>query len=158
MAALDGAALFVRCPIEGCGRALQVRELRGVVPPDTYRLLMSRLKEAEAAVEADDGGALAAAGLRLRHCPGCNVRIEKNSGCDQMNCYRCGHQFNWSQARRSIHGHGAAPAPAGSAFAIGGRDHGYGGGNEEEEGEEDDEEDDEGEEVEDDDDDDDDEA
>lgn len=31
----------------------------------------------------------------LKCCPNCNVRIEKNGGCNHMQC-RCGHRFNWS--------------------------------------------------------------
>ncbi|CAG8574124.1 572_t:CDS:2, partial [Gigaspora rosea] len=31
---------------------------------------------------------------RLKQCPNCVSRIEKNEGCDHMTC-RCGHQFCW---------------------------------------------------------------
>ena len=45
----------------------------------------------------DDDPALA--GLELRLCPACFVRIEKNEGCQQMCCYRCGHNFSWPDAK-----------------------------------------------------------
>jgi hypothetical protein len=32
---------------------------------------------------------------RLKQCPFCLVRIEKNEGCDHMKCYRCGNDFKW---------------------------------------------------------------
>lgn len=33
-------------------------------------------------------------------CPGCNVPIEKNGGCDEMICIRCQTHFYWSKAKR----------------------------------------------------------
>lgn len=35
----------------------------------------------------------------LKMCPNCQVWIEKNGGCDHMHCYKCGRDFNWSQAK-----------------------------------------------------------
>ena len=35
--------------------------------------------------EEDDGGVIV--GLELRYRPKCKVKIEKNSGCDSMQCY-----------------------------------------------------------------------
>jgi hypothetical protein len=32
-------------------------------------------------------------------CPHCNVPIEKNGGCNQMICTRCGLYFNWLKAK-----------------------------------------------------------
>lgn len=32
-------------------------------------------------------------------CPYCQVAIEKNGGCDHMNCTRCKSSFNWTQAK-----------------------------------------------------------
>mmetsp|Transcript_64615 Transcript_64615/g.140739 ORF Transcript_64615/g.140739 Transcript_64615/m.140739 type:complete len:150 (+) Transcript_64615:140-589(+) len=37
-----------------------------------------------------------------RSCPRCNVRIEKNQGCDHMLCARCKFTFNWSAAPERI--------------------------------------------------------
>ncbi|KAI0891903.1 hypothetical protein F4806DRAFT_506250 [Annulohypoxylon nitens] len=34
-----------------------------------------------------------------RRCPNCTIQIEKNGGCDHMQCSHCRHQFNWSEAR-----------------------------------------------------------
>jgi hypothetical protein len=33
-------------------------------------------------------------------CPGCNVPIEKNGGCDEMICSQCQIHFYWSKASR----------------------------------------------------------
>ena len=38
--------------------------------------------------------------LEVRLCPKCNVRIEKNAGCDSMRCYRCAEQFRWGNAKK----------------------------------------------------------
>jgi hypothetical protein len=32
-------------------------------------------------------------------CPGCNVPIEKDGGCDKMICIRCQKHFYWSKAK-----------------------------------------------------------
>jgi hypothetical protein len=32
-------------------------------------------------------------------CPGCRVPIEKNGGCNHMQCKRCQLSFNWDQAK-----------------------------------------------------------
>ena len=34
-------------------------------------------------------------------CPGCQVHIEKNGGCDEMICIRCQTHFYWSLAKRN---------------------------------------------------------
>lgn len=33
---------------------------------------------------------------RTKKCPRCNVRIERNGGCNQMQCVRCGLSFCWN--------------------------------------------------------------
>ena len=91
----------------------------------------ARLREAEEAASMltidDDDPALA--GLELRLCPACFVRIEKNEGCQQMCCYRCGHNFRWPDAKivervkKSGAGTTEQPAPGGA-----GRPHPDGGG------------------------------
>lgn len=48
-----------------------------------------------------------------RGCPVCGVAIQKNGGCDHMNCANCGAKFGWTNL---WHGRKAAPRPtAGSA-------------------------------------------
>jgi len=99
--ALGGGQLYVRCPMPNCGRALQIRELQGIVSEKVYDTLMTRLREAEEQErEADNDDVLQGlqAQLQLKQCPRCNVKIEKNAGCDHMRCYRCGHDFQWSDA------------------------------------------------------------
>ena len=32
---------------------------------------------------------------RCKKCPKCKVNIQKNGGCDHMNCTKCGHHFQW---------------------------------------------------------------
>ncbi|UJR29257.1 hypothetical protein I4U23_010471 [Adineta vaga] len=36
-------------------------------------------------------------------CPGCDIPIEKNGGCDEMICIRCQTHFYWSKAKRYVH-------------------------------------------------------
>ena len=100
---LSEGKLAVRCPVEGCGRSLQTRELRQHATPEAYEKLIERLREAEdahasadAAIAAAQG---AAAGLELRMCPACGVLIEKNKGCMTMRCYRCDKHFEWAKAK-----------------------------------------------------------
>lgn len=35
-------------------------------------------------------------------CPGCNVPIEKDGGCDEMICINCQTHFYWSKAKQHI--------------------------------------------------------
>ncbi|CAF1395059.1 unnamed protein product [Rotaria sordida] len=35
-------------------------------------------------------------------CPGCNIPIEKNGGCDEIICIRCQIHFYWSKAKRNL--------------------------------------------------------
>ena len=35
---------------------------------------------------------------RIKLCPGCQVPIEKNEGCDHMHCVLCGMHFSWRLA------------------------------------------------------------
>jgi len=35
---------------------------------------------------------------RIKLCPGCQVPIEKNDGCDHMHCVICGRHFSWRSA------------------------------------------------------------
>eukprot|EP00729_Bicosta_minor_P011814 gene11814-35301_t len=85
MIPLSEGKLFVRCPAEGCSRSLQTLELKGIVTKGIYKELIDRTRELPA-------------GIELRLCPECYCRIEKNHGCDTMNCYRCGHGFDWNDA------------------------------------------------------------
>lgn len=34
---------------------------------------------------------------RCKKCPRCKVNIQKNGGCNHMNCSHCGHHFQWNQ-------------------------------------------------------------
>ena len=95
-----------------------------IVTSEDYDLLVSRLLEAEAGAEnqAEESAAADAcfvAGLQMRMCPKCRVRIEKNEGCDQMVCYRCGESFRWAQARQLLPNGDAFDAAPASGGAIG---------------------------------------
>jgi hypothetical protein len=156
--ALGDGKLFVPCPVEGCGRTLQTRELRDIVQAEVFATLLERIREAEEQTQKDDDGSFIdvpkcptaghpmiwmkpttkenspwacskckkqykttearAVGPRwvcvvcddnlcrschsppieLRTCPNCRVRIEKNQGCNSMQCYRCGFKFSWQSA------------------------------------------------------------
>ena len=79
---LAAGKLVVRCPAEGCGRALQTRELATHSATAAYEALVSRIRDAE---DGHDQAAVAAAlreaataGVELRCCPKCKVLIEKN--------------------------------------------------------------------------------
>lgn len=47
-----------------------------------------------------------------RGCPVCGVAIQKNGGCDHMNCVNCGAKFGWTNR---WHGRVAAPRPTAGA-------------------------------------------
>jgi len=36
---------------------------------------------------------------RFKPCPKCSAAIEKNGGCDHMDCVKCGHKFYWSSLK-----------------------------------------------------------
>ena len=120
---LESGKLFVVCPFEDCGRTLQTAEVKTFAKPAAYDKLIERLREAEEAAYADSGGAAdraALAGLELRLCPKCKVRIEKNEGCDQMSCYRCGSRFQWSSAEPAFRPEAVPSAADGFQFGSGG--------------------------------------
>jgi hypothetical protein len=97
--ALTQGKISVRCPVEGCGRALQTRELKDHVDGKLYTKLLESLRAAEEEHDvAEIAAALDSASMELRHCPRCRVLIEKNHGCSSMRCYRCDHSFTWSNA------------------------------------------------------------
>ena len=101
---LDEGKLAVRCPVEGCGRSLQTRELKEHATAASYEALLERLQAAEDAHDGAEARAAAAegeaAGLELRQCPRCKVLIEKNKGCMTLRCYRCDNHFEWAKAPR----------------------------------------------------------
>lgn len=37
---------------------------------------------------------------KTKACPKCAFPITKNGGCDHMCCSQCGHDFNWSSAKK----------------------------------------------------------
>lgn len=51
-----------------------------------------------------------------RGCPVCGVAIQKNGGCDHMNCANCGAKFGWNNR---WHGRVAAPRPKAGGGAAG---------------------------------------
>ena len=67
----------------------------------------------------DDTAELLAAGVQLRLCPKCNTKIEKDGGCSSMDCYLCGHSFEWRQAKRI--GGPKAEKGKGKKAEVGGR-------------------------------------
>eukprot|EP01052_Picozoa_sp_SAG31_P029680 SAG31_NODE_2970_length_4839_cov_2.684810_2_plen_303_part_00 len=79
--------LYVKCPM--CPRSLQTREVRTLVPQSKYSNLVKRIKEMESKHDVDEEIANVP-GLQIRLCPDCNAPIEKNEGCDSMDCWRCG--------------------------------------------------------------------
>ena len=96
---IDAGKLSVKCP--SCPRALQTRELQFVVESKQYERLVKRIRDAERAHGDDSAdGEMLAAGLEIRLCPKCDTRIEKNEGCPSMDCYLCGHKFDWKSAKK----------------------------------------------------------
>jgi hypothetical protein len=65
----------------------------------------------------------------IRQCPDCAALIEKNAGCDSMDCWRCGRKFRWQEAKLlggaqpgffgAKPGVAAAPVPAAPGFSFG---------------------------------------
>ena len=89
-----------------------MRECRSIVPKEVYQTLVKRVNEAEKEHGDDDVTLLlAAAGLQVRECPKCRTKIEKNKGCDQMDCYLCGEHFTWGKAHK-VQKPSAAAKPA----------------------------------------------
>lgn len=107
-------------------RALQTRELRSLVDAASFKGLTARIKQNQTSHDADLS-AFAATGLQIRLCPECSAPIEQAGGCDSMvradkthcnaclalpcrgiylsaprsqDCWRCGHKFSWSSARK----------------------------------------------------------
>ena len=96
---IEAGKLSVKCPC--CPRALQTRELSYIVERELYDQLVKRMRDAEKAHDSGDGDReLLAAGLEIRLCPKCNCRLEKNEGCPSMDCYLCGHKFDWPSAKK----------------------------------------------------------
>ena len=89
--------LHIKCP--SCPRSLQMRDAKSLIGVELYDALVKRVAAAEKKHGADDSE-LVAAGLQCRSCPKCGTRIEKNAGCDDMDCYLCGHHFNWNKAEK----------------------------------------------------------
>jgi len=58
--------------------------------------------------DADDDSAQPHFAANVRTCPKCNALIEKVSGCDHMQCTKCGRQFNWSGAQFANSDHTAS--------------------------------------------------
>merc|ERR1719343_1924776 len=48
--------------------------------------------------DSGDDTAQANFGSNVRVCPKCQAPIEKRSGCNHMQCSKCGRQFDWSGA------------------------------------------------------------
>ena len=85
--ALTQGKICVRCPFDGCGRALQTRELKDHVSQGVYQGLLEALRAAEEEHDVTEiTAALAGFSRELRHCPRCRVLIEKNEGCSSMRC------------------------------------------------------------------------
>jgi len=81
------------CP--NCNNTLQRDELCMCLPDAEVDQLIADAAERMAATHrSQDEPLVDLPGLKC--CPNCNVRIEKNGGCDHMRC-RCGHKFNWSE-------------------------------------------------------------
>ena len=117
--ALTQGKISVRCPFDGCGRALQTRELKDHVDGKVYAQLLESLRVAEEEHDvAEIAAALGGMDMQLRHCPKCRVLIEKNRGCSSMRCYRCDHNFTWSNAALPGQGDGDAHAQRAQARRL----------------------------------------
>uniref|UniRef100_A0A5F9CK12 RING-type domain-containing protein n=1 Tax=Oryctolagus cuniculus TaxID=9986 RepID=A0A5F9CK12_RABIT len=44
---------------------------------------------------ADDSEMANYISAHTKDCPKCNIRIEKNGGCNHMQCSKCKHDFCW---------------------------------------------------------------
>jgi hypothetical protein len=93
---IESGKNFVKCPM--CPRSLQVREVRSLVPKPCFDALVARIKEMQSAHDVDDS-AVNVPGLEIRKCLDCAALIEKNAGCDSMDCWRCGRKFRWQEAK-----------------------------------------------------------
>eukprot|EP00295_Goniomonas_pacifica_P014642 CAMPEP_0175877700 /NCGR_PEP_ID=MMETSP0107_2-20121207/40771_1 /TAXON_ID=195067 ORGANISM="Goniomonas pacifica, Strain CCMP1869" /NCGR_SAMPLE_ID=MMETSP0107_2 /ASSEMBLY_ACC=CAM_ASM_000203 /LENGTH=415 /DNA_ID=CAMNT_0017197089 /DNA_START=68 /DNA_END=1312 /DNA_ORIENTATION=+ len=117
----------VKCPSVGCDAEVTPTQAMYLLPLPLARRMVSRLQrdtvtkervETEILFEAGTSWRQARCSARIdrdrqaylswakaagtRSCPRCNVRIEKNQGCDHMLCARCKFTFNWSAAPERI--------------------------------------------------------
>ena len=64
------------------------------------RLLLSCIADCETIRRwltkcADDSETANYISAHTKDCPKCNICIEKNGGCNHMQCYNCKHDFCW---------------------------------------------------------------
>jgi hypothetical protein len=87
------------CPFsEHCSKIMTVQFVRNIDNDlaTAYEAKLKRMQaEANRTVVMNDPKFAKWAKNKLKECPHCSVRIEKNEGCDHMKCYRCGKDFQW---------------------------------------------------------------
>jgi len=92
---------LTRCPL-GCGSFLQedcycVNEDCRKIQRHQRELERKRRTQNEKKIEYQFS--FWSVKASTKHCPKCFAHIEKNGGCDHMNCYKCKQNFLWSQAK-----------------------------------------------------------
>lgn len=75
--------------------------------------------------EAEDTSAEANYDAGVRNCPKCNAPIEKSWGCNHMQCWKCGRNFDWARANHANRTYDAGGASSGEGA---GGDFFFGGG------------------------------
>mmetsp|Transcript_5965 Transcript_5965/g.13566 ORF Transcript_5965/g.13566 Transcript_5965/m.13566 type:complete len:435 (+) Transcript_5965:69-1373(+) len=99
----------IACPTARCGGRLALSDAQRVLPAPLFDRLIDGISEvarpitialANGPIEMGELDPVVrwAISSGSRQCPSCLVRIEKNGGCDHMECSFCGFQFNWGQA------------------------------------------------------------
>mmetsp|Transcript_53195 Transcript_53195/g.124631 ORF Transcript_53195/g.124631 Transcript_53195/m.124631 type:complete len:318 (+) Transcript_53195:646-1599(+) len=97
--ALHQRQISARCPHIGCRRNLNEHEMRLFLSPANTHLLMQLIVELHLArLQHLDHAVTLWASQKTKLCPQCFVIIEKNEGCDHMQCSACGGHFSWQAA------------------------------------------------------------
>ncbi len=88
----------ITCPEVNCTVGLSQKAICEILSKyKSHQLLNNYLREQQWQGKSDEWIERFAA-----RCPGCNVPIEKNGGCDEMVCIRCQTHFYWSKAKSYV--------------------------------------------------------
>lgn len=105
---VEDNSLITWCPYPRCANAITTDMVRGhiVQCSCSYRFCFSCHHEAHSPASCDqiiqwakkcssDSETGLWLGVNTKACPNCNVYVEKNGGCNHMNCRQCSHEWCW---------------------------------------------------------------
>jgi ariadne-1 len=105
---VEDNSLITWCPYPRCANAITTDMVRGhiVQCSCSFRFCFSCHHEAHSPSSCDqiiqwakkcssDSETGLWLGVNTKACPNCNVYVEKNGGCNHMNCRQCSHEWCW---------------------------------------------------------------